>query len=472
MTDTGASATILNEIKEAYYSRTVRSREKNTVAVKFLPGGDTRAATYFAPYPTHIVHGDGCYVFDADGNRYLDFLNNFTQQVLGHNNPSIKKAVIEQLEHGTIFGAPHESQAKLAEELCKRIPCFQKVRFCNSGTEATMFAIKGARAFTGKSKIIKVEGMYHGTHDLAEASIFPPLDMAGDPESPWVVPYNKGIPPNTFENVIVVPFNNTRSLEMAIDRNRGEIAAMIMEPIMTAAGLIPATEEYLTSARKLTENEEIVLIFDEVVTFRLSPGGAQELYGVIPDMTTVGKFIGGGFPIGAFGGNDEIMSIFSPPDDVFSASAVNVKHSGTFNGHPVIMSSGMATMKELTPDVYQRMNSLGDLFRQRLNTEVFEDLGVVAQATGWGSLLFIHYTLDGLNNYRDARLGHDAAGELPVYVHLDLLNNGIWIAERGEIALSAPMMEENIDEAVEAYRKTFAKILPFLRNSMSHLIRS
>ncbi len=461
----------LNEIKARYYTKTPKSKDLHNVATNFLPGGDTRSATHFEPYPTYIVKGEGCQVFDIDDNEYLDFLNNFTQQILGHNHLKVKQATIKQLGFGTIFGAPHPEQIKLAELLCRRTPSLDKIRFCNSGTEATMFAIKGARAHTGKNKIIKIEGMYHGTHDIVEASVFPTLNEVGDSRFPNVVPYNQGIPENVFQNMLVVPLNNQEALQETVKQNQDDLAAVIMEPIMTAAGIIPATQEYLDFVREITSSTGIVLIFDEVVTFRLATGGAQELYGVTPDLTTLGKFIGGGFPVGAFGGREEIMSIFSPSADIFSSGVGKVKHSGTFNGHPVIMSAGLATMNELTLNEIKRINSLGDLFREKLNREVFDELKIKAHAKGVGSLSCIHYTLENLNDYRDARQASEQVGELPVLVHLELINNGIWIAERGEIALSTPMTEKHIIAAVDAYKKTFTRLKPAIEHDLPHLIR-
>lgn len=462
----------LDDIEKRYFLKTPKSKTLHLEASNFLPGGDTRSATHFGPYPTYLVRGQGCHVYDADGNAYLDLLNNYTQQILGHNHPRVNQAIVDQLQHGTIFGAPHEDQIKLAELLCQRIPSLDRIRFCNSGTEATMFAIKGARAYTGKNKIIKIEGMYHGTHDLVEVSIFPPLSQAGDPQCPNLVPYNSGIPANIFQNILVVPLNNPQALEKTIRQNKDDLAAVIMEPVMTAAGIIPATQEYLEFVREITRDAGIVLIFDEVVTLRLATGGAQELYGVTPDMTTIGKFIGGGFPIGAFGGNEEIMSIFAPSEDIFASGVGRVRHSGTFNGHPVIMSAGLATLKELTAEEISRINSLGDLFREKLNREVFAKLNINARATGWGSLSYVHYTLNRLNDYRDARRAAELAGDLPVLVHLELINNGIWIAERGEIALSIPMTQKEIITAVDAYKKTFTLIRPAVENDLPQLIRS
>lgn len=469
-----ANAVDLSQAKhdaERYYlKRTMKSKSLNEKAVAYLPGGDTRQACYFKPYPTYMERGEGCYLYDVDGNRYIDVLNNYTQQIHGHNHLLTKESVIKQMQKGTIFGSPHEAQIELAELLCSRVPSIDKVRFCNSGTEATLFAIKGARAYSGNNKIIKCEGMYHGTHDLVEGSVFPPLTDAGDPFSPSVVPSNAGIPANIFDNLVVVPFNDIKAFEAALEKNKGEVAAVIIEPVLGAGGVIPADPEYLRAVRKLTLDNDIVLIFDEVVTYRLAAGGAQELYSINPDLTTLGKLIGGGFPIGAFGGREDIMDVFSPSESVFAPGGNKVKHSGTFNGHPVVMSAGLATLKDMTPEAYKKINLLGEKFRDHMNNVVFKEVGLKAQMTGIGSLSFLHYTNVKINNYRDIKKGMDAVGNLFALVHLEALNQGIWIAERGEISISTPMTDCDIDEITNKYLEIFTKIKPALQKDLPLLV--
>jgi glutamate-1-semialdehyde 2,1-aminomutase len=450
-------------IKKTYFQRTTKSRALNERAARYLPGGDTRSAVFFKPYPAFIIRGDGCRVYDADNNEYIDHLNNYTVQLLGHNNPAIREAVIEQLQMGMNFASPHENQILLAEELCRRIPCFDQLRFCNSGTEATMFSIRAARAFTGRNKVLKMEGIYHGTHDMVEISVFPDLDKLGDAKIPMQVPSSVGIPQNIFHNMVIAPFNDIETTDALIQKNRNDLAAVIIEPIMTAAGVIPATKEYLTFLRETTRRLGIVLIFDEVVTFRMAPGGAQEVFGITPDITAIGKLIGGGFAIGAFGGCTEIMTQFSPLKG-------KLMHSGTFNGHPVTMIAGLTALKTLTSDVYRRINDLGDYFRQEINTKVFKDLGLNAHMSGTGSLSFVHYTREKVHNYRSARRAMENAGDLPSLVHLCHLNNGIWIAERGEYALSTPMTNEDIDQTIAAFRKSFTEVSPLIEQSYNHLI--
>ena len=232
---------------------------------------------------------------------------------------------------------------------------------------------------------------------------------------------------------------------------------------MTAAGVIPATQEYLAYLREVTHRLGIVLIFDEVVTFRLASGGAQQFYGITPDLTCIGKLIGGGFAVGAFGGRREIISQFSPLNG-------NLRHSGTFNGHPVTMAAGLAALRLLTPAVYHQINELGDYFRREINTKVFEELALNAHMSGVGSLSFVHYTRERLHNYRDARSAMEYAGNLPTIVHLCHLNNGIWIAERGEYALSTPMTQAVIDQTVAGFRKSFTEVLPFIEEYYPQLI--
>ncbi|UCD80245.1 MAG: aspartate aminotransferase family protein [Desulfobacterales bacterium] len=463
MTKASAADRCVEKIRQTYCRRTARSKVLFDKATSYLPGGDTRTAVFFEPYPTFIVRGQDCRVYDADDNEYIDHLNNYTVQLLGHNHPDIRSASIEQLNMGMNFAAPHEGQIMLAEELCRRIPCFEQVRFCNSGTEATMFAIRAARAFTGRDKVLKMEGIYHGTHDMVEISVFPSLSEAGDERSPRPVPSSAGIPANVFQNMIVAPFNDIDATKALIEANRNDLAAVIIEPVMTAAGVIPATQEYLAYLREVTHRLGIVLIFDEVVTFRLAPGGAQQFYGITPDLTCIGKLIGGGFAVGAFGGRREIISQFSPVNG-------KLRHSGTFNGHPVTMAAGLAALRLLTPAVYHQINELGDYFRREINTKVFEELALNAHMSGVGSLSFVHYTREGLHNYRDARSAMENAGNLPTIVHLCHLNNGIWIAERGEYALSTPMTQAVIDQTVAGFRKSFTEVLPVIEEYHPQLI--
>ncbi|MEW5721459.1 MAG: aspartate aminotransferase family protein [Thermodesulfobacteriota bacterium] len=452
-----------DQVVTEYRARTPKSKQLHERAVKFLPEGDTRAAVYFHPYPAYIEHGEGCFVYDVDGNEYIDHLGNFTVQIHGHNHPRIRAAAQEQLNRGTSFGAPHEKQAELAELLCQRVPSLDLVRFCNSGTEATMFAIRAARAFTGKPKIVKMEGIYNGTHDNVSASVFPSLAEAGDFDAPAKIPFSLGIPQGVLDSIVIVPFNNLPATEAILEAHKKELAGVIIEPVMTAAGVIPADLDYLKFLRDFTKRTGSLLIFDEVVTLRLAPGGVQELFGVTPDLTAMGKFIGGGMAFGAFGGREDIMALFSPKNGKMS-------HSGTFNGHPVTMAAGVEAMKMLDREACQRLNKLGDLFRERVNREVFDALGLRARAMGLGSISIIHYTDRPIKNYRDAKKANEEARDLYELVHLSHVNNGVWIAERGEYGLSTPMNEEIIERTVEAFTRTYSGLRPAIEKHLPHLV--
>jgi glutamate-1-semialdehyde 2,1-aminomutase len=453
---------ISEAIESQYRSRTPKSMELDSKAKQSLPGGDTRQSVYFDPYPTYMISGDGCHITDADGNRYIDFMNNYTSLIHGHNTSAINEAVAKQLSHGTIFGAPHESQFELGKLLCSRVPSIDKVRFCNSGTEATMFAIRAARAFTGKDTIIKMEGGYHGTHDLAEASVSPSIEDAGRTDKPKLVPYSKGIPAASFANVVVVPFNNIEATKAAIHASKREVAGIILEPVMNAAGTIPATKEYVDFLREITKEEGILLLFDEVATFRLSFGGAQGHYQVSPDLSAVGKIIGGGFPIGAFGGREDIMSMFSPQKGA-------LHHAGTFNGHPISMVAGLAAMRQMTTETFARINALGDMMRSGIR-KVFSESGIKGHASALGSLLTIHYTTREIKNYRDARVARDEAKNLPDLMHLCLMNRGIFLAARGQLALSTPMGEKEINLALQALKDACTELKPFIKETLPHLL--
>jgi len=331
--------TILNE----YLERTNKSRALHMTAQQFLPGGNSRSVVYYNPYPIYMARGQGCRFYDVDGNEYIDFINNYTSLILGHSHPSIKAAVQAQLELGTSFAAPTELEAKLAEIIHKRVPSIEKLRYANSGSEATLNAIRAARAFTGKSKLAKIEGGYNGSHDPVEVSVSPPIHLAGSRKNPRSIPDSAGIPDGVVNDVVVLPFNDSNTAEQIIREHAKDLAAVIVEPVLGAGGCLPAQADFLKTLREVTEQHDVILIFDEVISFRVSKGGAQEIYQIQPDLTTIGKIIGGGFPVGAFGGREDIMDLFSP-----SRGSPIIPHSGTFNGNPITLVAGIAALNEMT----------------------------------------------------------------------------------------------------------------------------
>jgi glutamate-1-semialdehyde 2,1-aminomutase len=347
----------------------------------------------------------------------------------------------------------------LAEELCNRVTSVDQVRFCNSGTEGTMYAIRAARAFTERNKIIKMEGGYHGTHNAVQVSVHPPLDVAGPADAPSSVPEQPGIPDAVVRDTIIVPFNNPQAVEDAFARHADEVAAVIIEPNTGAGGTIPADESYLRLLRELCDKHGALLIFDEVITFRLDYGGAQAIYKVNPDLTAFGKIIGGGLPIGAFGGRKELMALFAPP-------APKMVMSGTYNANPITMAAGLAAMKLLPADEIARINQLGTRLATGLRTAL-DEMQTVGQVTGTGSLLTVHFTAETVRDFRGMASSH---AELQRLLHLALVNRGIYAAKRDMFVVSTPMTEDDIDTCVAAFAETLDELRPYVADEAPHLL--
>ena len=424
-----------------------------------LPGGDTRSITFFKPFPLFMDRGEGFKLYDIDGNVYIDFLNNYAALIHGNAHPGIVKAAKKQIEKGASFAGPTRAQYVLAEMICERVKAIERVRFCNSGTEATMTAIRAARTISGKSKIVKMEGGYHGTHDLAEVSVQPNLDEIGPIQRPISVPQCKGIPASILEEVIIVPFNNKAVIERAVTEHQAEIACVIIEPMLGAAGCIPPEPGYLKFVRDLTKKLDILLVYDEVLSFRIAYGGVQEIYGIEPDLTSIGKIIGGGFPVGAIGGPEEIMKVYSPMEKGA------ITHSGTFNGNPVTMEAGVAALEALTPKKMEHINALGDRFRNGIDA-AFEKSGIKGRATGMGSLSQPHFNALEIKDYRSAQKGNFHALAL---VHLALLEKGFNMAPRGETTISTPMTEKEINAFLNAFMESMAEVKPFVEQTSPEL---
>jgi glutamate-1-semialdehyde 2,1-aminomutase len=433
---------------EAYRARTPKSQALQAEAADVLPGGSSRGTAYFPPYPFFADGGEGHYVYDVDGNRYLDFMLNATTLILGHASPSVVEAVSEQASRGTAFSIPTESQIRLARLLCARIPSIDTIRFTNSGTEATLMAIRAARAFTGRHRIAKFEGGYHGAHEYVAVSVHPPAAKL-DPRGPTAIPEHPGQPPSVAEGVLVLPYNDLATSERLLRAHAAELACLIMEPVASAFGYVPADPEFLRGMRKVTEELGIVLIFDEVQSFRVAPGGAQELFGVTPDLTCLGKIIGGGMPVGAFGGRRDIMAQFDP-----TGSGARIAHAGTFNANPMTMVAGEVVMQALTPAIYRRLGELGESLRQKLRGAL-ASLNVPAQVTGIASLFGLHFTSQPVTNYRAVVAGDQ---ELRKAVFTGLLNEGILLQTTCAGSLGAMTGETEIDTLVGAVRRVVARV--------------
>ncbi|MBW2180534.1 MAG: aspartate aminotransferase family protein [Deltaproteobacteria bacterium] len=454
----------VEDIQQAYESWTKTSKKLMEPAREYMPGGDTRTTAHYAPYPAFMTRGEGCRLWDADGHEYIDFMNNFTSLILGHANPKVVSAVNEQISVGTAFAAPTESQVLLAKMIIDRVPSIEQIRFCSCGSEGTMMAARAARAFTGKQKIMKMEGGYNGNHDLGEISLIPIPPDAGPIEEPNTLPPDKGIALSSVADVVTVPFNEPEITEKLIKKHKDEVCALLMEPMLGGLGMIPPKPDYLKAIRQMTEDNDILLILDEVITFRLAPGGIQEIFDIKPDLTAIGKIIGGGLPIGAYGGRREIMQLFNPETEGF------MWHASTFSGNPLSMAAGIAAVEQLEPDVYDRLNTLGDRLRDGLNL-VFEKAGIRGQAIGFGSLVNVHFTDKPISNARDSVEGFFGAGAMPMYFHLCMLRRGIFPASRHMYSISTPMTDNEIDTALGAFAESLYEMKPIVEREYPHLLR-
>jgi len=416
----------LAEAETRYVRANPESRRLHEERARFMPGGNTRTTIHQAPFPLTIVRGEGACITDVDGHEYVDFLGEYTAGIYGHSHPVIVEAIREALADGIVLGAPNRYETALAEAVCARFPAIDLVRFCNSGTEANLLALSLARAVTGRSGVLVFAGAYHGGILLFAHGISPL-----NPPFQWVVG----------------EYNDAAGAVRLVREHAHELAAVIVEPLQGAAGVIPGDSDFLRELRETTATHGVLLIFDEVMTARLSPGGMQELLGIDPDLTTLAKFVGGGLSFGAFGGRADLMSRFDPsrPDAL--------QHGGTFNNDVLTMAAGAAGLtRVLTETEITRLNGLGDRLRDCLNAFAAER-AIEFCATGYGSLVGIHPTRGPVRNEHDA----PESAELRGLLHLHMLERGFSYGRRGFVALSLPLAEPEIDgfaAAVEEFLTT------------------
>lgn len=427
----------ISAVEQRYRESTPRSSQLFDRALKSLPGGNTRTTIYIQPYPFYFDHGNGYDIYDIDGNARIDFLNNYTSLILGHCHPAVVAAVQRQAARGMSVAAPTELEIELAEELKRRLASIERIRFTNSGTEATMLALRAARAFTGRAKIAKFDVGYHGSHDYVALN----TSTIGT-EKPGFATTADGIPSVIAETVITLPYNDPEGVERIVNRHHHELAALIVEPVIGAGGILLPQEGFLSFLREITQRYGIVLIFDEIIAFRLSYHGAQGYFGIVPDLTTLGKIIGGGLPAGAFGGRADIMDYFDP------RRAISISHGGTFNGNPSAMVAGLATLHEMTPEAYTRLNDLGAELKIKLEA-LFASLNVPAQVNQIGSLFNLHFSDAPVTDYATISITNR---QLLRGLYLAALNNGIVFTPRGMGCLSTPMTSTQIDHFVEAIK--------------------
>ncbi|HET9489485.1 MAG TPA: aspartate aminotransferase family protein [Methylomirabilota bacterium] len=431
-----------------YLAKTSRSRSLHEEAVAVMPGGNSRTTTFFDPYSLYFQRGQGAHIWDADGIDRLDFNGNYTSLILGHAPPEVVKAAQEAAALGLSFPGPTEYELRLAEVLSRRVPSMQTLRFTNSGTEATMNAVRLARAATGRPRIAKFEGAYHGTHDSVMVSVSPDPRTAGGRRRPKPVPWSAGVLPATVKHTVVLPWNDAEACGEIIDREAANLAAVVVDPLLGIGGIIPPLDGFLQHLRAVTERHGVLLVFDEVISFRVAWGGAQERFGVRPDLTTLGKIIGGGLPVGAFGGRPDLMAAYDP-----RKGGARISHGGTFNANPVTMAAGLATMNLITPEALSRLDALGERLRGGV-TRLLQATRRRGQVSGIGSLFCLHWTSGPLTDYRSSR---PKDPQTPMRVFMGLLNEGIVLSQRGLGACSLAMTEEDIDRFVNALARVLAR---------------
>lgn len=409
----------LADAEARYVAANPESRRLHEERARYMPGGNTRTTIHQPPFPLTIVHGNGARLTDADGHEYVDFLGEYTAGLYGHSNEVIAAAIRSALEDGFVLGAPNRYEAVLAEAICARFPSIELVRFCNSGTEANLLALSLCRAITQRNGVVVFTGAYHGGILLFARGISPL-----NPPFEW----------------IVCQYNNAAEAARIVAEHASELAAVIVEPLQGAAGVIPGDDSFLRTLREVTDAHGLFLIFDEVMTARLSRGGMQQVNGIDPDLTTLAKFVGGGLSFGAFGGRADLMHRFDP------SRADALQHGGTFNNDVLTMAAGAAGLTQvLTDGEIRRLNNLGDRLRRRLDTFA-DDRALHFCATGYGSLVGLHFTRGPVRDESDV----PESPELRGLLHLHMLERGYSYGRRGFVALSLPLDETDIDSFAAA----------------------
>jgi glutamate-1-semialdehyde 2,1-aminomutase len=421
----------LRDAERRHTEANPESYRRNLRAAAAMPGGNTRTVLHYSPFPVTFISGEGATLRDLDGHTYADFLGEYSAGLYGHSNPIIMAAATDAIRRGTVLGGPNQYEVELAELLKGRFPSCELLRFCNSGTEANLMALVTARAVTGREAIMVFEGGYHG----------------------GVLKFAKGGSPiNVPFPLAIGQYNDLEATLPLIDKHAGEIAAIIIEPMMGGGGAIAADREFLLALREAATRHGIVLIFDEVMTSRLSPGGLQGKLGIAPDMTTFGKYLGGGFSFGAFGGSRRIMDRYDPnrPD--------GFAHAGTFNNNVATMAAGLAGLRDVyTPDAAVELNKRGDRLQERLRA-VLDQRQVGMQVTGVGSLISFHFQKGPIRAPRDV----NPASELRALFHLEMMSAGYYFARRGYMTLSVALQDGDYDGFVENVDRFCEKHLPLL----------
>ncbi|HRS53610.1 MAG TPA: aspartate aminotransferase family protein [Bacteroidales bacterium] len=428
-------------------------------AIKVLPGGVSRNIIYRKPHPYYVSSAQGCYVFDINGVKKIDFANNVAALIHGHAHPAIVNAVTQQIQKGTAFTIGTAIEVEYAELMCNRVPWFDKIRFVNSGTEAVMSMIKAARAYTGKPKIAKIEGSYHGSYDTAEVSQSASPKTWGDIDNPNSVPNVYATPKGVLDNVVIIHLNDIDRSIKILNKYAGEIACVIIDPVPHRIGMIPASHEFVEAIYNWTRQNNALLCFDEVISFRVNYEGAQADYIHKPDLTSLGKIIGGGFPIGALAGKDEIMSVLDPGNQNYKFPL-----SGTFSANPVSLTAGKVAMELFNREMVNQINSMS-LIAQKQILEAAKIADVPVCISGKGSIFKIHFREKLPFNYRDAYEDEKMKKIMNMFVE-HLYEKGIIVINSCSCTISTAITQKEIDILSDSVLSAFKYIKPELEKKI------
>ena len=426
-------------LEEEYTRVTPSSRAQWERGKPVMPGGIIKGAYWTTPHPIYVERAEGCYLWDLDGRRYVDFANHHTATVLGHSHPDVVKAVQRELERGIALGAPTTLEAEIAEEMVERIPSVERVRFTNSGTESSLHATRLARAVTGKPKVAKFEGAYHGSHDALEVSTAPAIDRAGEPDAPESVAAWDGMAQGAEEDAVILPYNQPETVELILREHQDEIAAVFYDG---KPGMMDVPDDFTRFIRDTTKELGLLMVMDEVVSLRAGYGGYQGECDVEPDLTIFGKIVGGGFPVGAIGGRADLMDVLDP-----TQSGGALSQSGTFSGNNFTLAAGLATLRALTPEVYDHLDALGGRLHAGLE-RVFAAARIPCQVLSSGSIVNPFLTDRPVRDYRSAAT---ADADMFDRLRLGLNLKGYYVGSGAmSMVLSSPMENEHIDGLVGA----------------------
>lgn len=421
-----------------------RSRHSFARACLVFPDGTSRVSIERDPEPLYIERGSGSYLVDVDGRRFLDLNANFTTLIHGHAFAPVVEALTDQLQRGSCFANPTEIEIELAELLCDRIPRVDRVRFVNTGTEAILFAIKAARAFTGRSKIAKLEGAYHGAYDWAEVSLATTPDNWGDATAPKSVAFYRGMPTSVLEEVVVLRFNDVEGVRRLLSLHAQELAAVVLDPMPSRAGLITPKPEFIAAVQDVARKNGILVIADEVLNLRQSFRGASARYGLVPDLVTMGKIIGGGLPIGAIGGRNDVMKVFDA-----SAGRPLLPQGGTFSANPLSMTAGLVAMRHLDHIAFAHLETLGNSVQNGISHAI-STRGAPLCVTGAASLFRIHPTQKIPSDYRDVHRA-SAGATLMKQLTRFFAQNGIILPHGAAASISTAMTRADADFIVDVF---------------------